>query len=341
MGSYLPDVVAGCIQSASRSGRTLSWTIKEINNRGTLVQLVWKAPTAETDASGKLVGSNKNSLPVTVSVSKKKHSPSRLRRNRERRLRFVSQKQGDTTVHSKSDIDPGISHETMVSVGDPQMKQSKNASRETAPSTTSTVTQAQLDLPPVIEVVAECKSVPAVSDTSQGHLEDPPVAPVRDVADCESGSTKIDSSATVDCKSSICKCLSDSPDLGLGSVSYPSDKPGCFVRYEGRKGEVINWQSKYKDVLIPVLHHGSVASGVDKCKLCRFHLEGYCRRGDRCTYAHSWEDRLEWICPTCSKDNKVDCDQKWEHILNYKCVGVFKVLDGRTVSDFLAALDHT
>ena len=74
MGSYLPDVVAGCIQSTSRSGRTLSWTIKE-NNRGTLVQLVWKAPTAETDAcaSGKLMGSNKNSLPVTVSVSKKKH----------------------------------------------------------------------------------------------------------------------------------------------------------------------------------------------------------------------------------------------------------------------------
>ena len=68
VGSYLPDVVAGCIQSASRSGRTLSWTIKE-NNRGTLVQLVWKATTAETDASGELMGSNKNSLPVTVSVS--------------------------------------------------------------------------------------------------------------------------------------------------------------------------------------------------------------------------------------------------------------------------------
>ena len=109
--------------------------------------------------------------------------------------------------------------------------------------------------------MAECKSVPAVSDTSQGHLEDPPVAPVQDVADCESGSTKIhvDSSATVDCESSICKCSSDSPDLELGSVSYPSDKPGYFVRFEGRKGEVINWQSKYKDVLIPVLHHGSVA----------------------------------------------------------------------------------
>ena len=70
------------------------------------------------------------------------------------------------------------------------------------------------------------------SDTSQGHLEDPPVVPVRDVADCESGSTKIDSSVTVDCESSICKCLSDSPDLGLGSVSYPSDKPGCFNLFD-------------------------------------------------------------------------------------------------------------
>ena len=136
MGSYLPDVYAGCIQSASRSGRTLSLTIKE-NSHGTLVQLVRKAPTAETDASGKLMGSNKNSLPV-VSVSKKKHSPSRLKRNRERLLRFVSQKQGDATVHSKSDMVPGISRETMVSVGDPQMKQSKSASQETAPSTTST-----------------------------------------------------------------------------------------------------------------------------------------------------------------------------------------------------------
>ena len=169
------------------------------------------------------------------------------------------------------------------------------------------------------------------------------MAPVQDLADCESGSTKIDSLATVDCESSVvlCRCSSDSPDLDLGSVLYPSDKAECFVRYEGQKGEVMNWQSKYKDVLIPVLHHGSVASGVDKCELCRFHLERYCRRGERCTYAHSWEDRLEWISPTCSKDNKVDCDQKWKHILNNKCVGVFKVLDGRTVSDFLAALDHT
>ena len=76
-------------------------------------------------------------------------------------------------------MDPGVSRETMVSVGDPQMKQSKSASRETAPSTTSTATQVQLDLPPVIEVVAECKSVPAVSYTSQGHSFGRPTSGTR------------------------------------------------------------------------------------------------------------------------------------------------------------------
>ena len=59
----------------------------------------------------------------------------------------------------------------------------------------------QLDLPPVFKDLAEYKSDPAVSDTSQDHLEDPPMALVQDVADCESGSTKIASSVTIDCES--------------------------------------------------------------------------------------------------------------------------------------------
>ena len=41
---------------------------------------------------------------------------------------------------------------------------------------------------------------------------------------------------------------------------------------------------------------------------------------------------LEWICQTCFKDNNAECDQKWEDILNYECIGVFKVLDDQTVS---------
>ena len=74
--------------------------------------------------------------------------------------------------------------------------------------------------------------------------------------------------------------------VDLGSITKVLDSPGCFIRYEGKSGETINWNSSYTDVLIPVLHHGAIASGVDKCDLCRFHLEGSCRCGLRCTYAH-------------------------------------------------------
>ncbi len=71
------------------------------------------------------------------------------------------------------------------------------------------------------------------------------------------------------------------------------------------------------------------------CELCHFHLDGTCRCGQRCTYAHSWDERLEWICPICTKDGKCICDEKWQHILQYKCIGVYVVADGRTVGEFL------
>ena len=44
--------------------------------------------------------------------------------------------------------------------------------------------------------------------------------------------------------------------------------------------------------------------GVDKCDLCHFHLNGTYRRGSRCTYAHSWAERIEWTCPICIVDGK-------------------------------------
>ena len=37
-----------------------------------------------------------------------------------------------------------------------------------------------------------------------------------------------------------------------------SNTPGCFLRYEGRR--IGNWHSSYRGVLIPVLHHGAIAS---------------------------------------------------------------------------------
>ena len=52
-------------------------------------------------------------------------------------------------------------------------------------------------------------------------------------------------------------------------------------------------------------------------------------------YAHSWSERSEWICPVCSMHDKIECDQKWEHILQYNRVGIYRVLDGRTVAEFL------
>ena len=129
-----------------------------------------------------------------------------------------------------------------------------------------------------------------------------------------------------------------SPLSQLGSVSHVPDKPGHFVRLEGRSGQAYKpslYSRPYVDVLIPVLHRGAIASGVDKCELCRHHLDGDCRRGVRCTYAHSWDERLEWICPTCTNDHKLECDNKWQHILSYKKLGVMVVDDGRSVADFL------
>ena len=38
LSSCLPEIVAACIQSAARSGKKLSWMLKE-NVRGTLVQI--------------------------------------------------------------------------------------------------------------------------------------------------------------------------------------------------------------------------------------------------------------------------------------------------------------
>ena len=78
-----------------------------------------------------------------------------------------------------------------------------------------------------------------------------------------------------------------------------------------------------------------MCGGVDKCDLCHFHLEGNCRRGSRCTYAQSWAERIEWTCPICTVDGKLDCDQKWQHILKCRHVGVYTVLDGLTVGEFL------
>ncbi len=43
---------------------------------------------------------------------------------------------------------------------------------------------------------------------------------------------------------------------------------------------------------------------------------------------------FEWICSICTDGGKRECDPKWQHILKYECIGVYTVVDGRTVKEF-------
>ena len=79
----LPEVVAVCINLALNSGRTLSWKIQE-SCRGTSVQLFWKG------------GGSDCSLEPQVELApprtKKKNSPSEVRRNQRRLAEFMKTK---------------------------------------------------------------------------------------------------------------------------------------------------------------------------------------------------------------------------------------------------------
>ena len=108
------------------------------------------------------------------------------------------------------------------------------------------------------------------------------------------------------------------------------------MRNEGKKGETVFWsENPCTDTIIPVLHHGAIGYGTDKCDLCRFYLDD----GDCRTYAHGWHDRIEWTCPVCTQKKKIECDSKWQHI--HQRVGVFSVEDGQTVADFLESENST
>ena len=94
----LPELVKKAIISACESGRKLSWKIQE-NDRGTLVQLVWKpepflvgnsSKNSEASSNWNLAARN---CPWTAQKSKKQHPPSRLRRNARRLASFIEKKQ--------------------------------------------------------------------------------------------------------------------------------------------------------------------------------------------------------------------------------------------------------
>ena len=94
-----PELVKKAITSACKSGRKLSWKIQE-NDRGTLVQLVWKpelflagnsSKNSEVSSNWNLAGRNS---PRTAQKSKKQHRPpSRFRRNVRHSASFIEKKQ--------------------------------------------------------------------------------------------------------------------------------------------------------------------------------------------------------------------------------------------------------
>ena len=95
----LPDLVAKAVISACSSGRKLSWKIQE-SEKGTLIQLVWKAANSFTGDTGKKteVCSNWNNSPVysnrqSIVQKPQRNPPSRVRRNARRLKAFIECKQ--------------------------------------------------------------------------------------------------------------------------------------------------------------------------------------------------------------------------------------------------------
>ena len=156
----------------------------------------------------------------------------------------------------------------------------------------------------------------AIQDNASTILDKPSISPKDNCATA----WQEDNMVSLDIDPSGCH-----PHLGLIKRVIDTHH---FVRYEGKEGQTRqppSFMPEYTDVLIPVLHRGAIACGVHKCDLCCYHLQGSCRRGARCTYAHSWDERLERICQICTKDDRVECDTKWEHILKYIQLGPYQV----------------
>ena len=91
----LPDLVTKAVISACNLGRKLSWEIQE-SEKGTLIQLVWKAVNSFTGKSE--VCSNWNMLPThncqtIVQKPQRRNHPSRVRRNARRLKAFIERTQ--------------------------------------------------------------------------------------------------------------------------------------------------------------------------------------------------------------------------------------------------------
>ncbi len=125
-------MVAKAIACASSSGRKLSWKIQD-NQRGTLVQLVWKNGfgTAGGTSSGAKVGINWNTVPAVDSarrpsgvsgmpMTRRSVPPSRKCRN-DRRLQ-------DFLLKQRNQLDGGVKTQAQPKSNDQELESSSTKS---------------------------------------------------------------------------------------------------------------------------------------------------------------------------------------------------------------------
>ena len=156
----LPELVRSALCSACNSGKHLSWRVQE-NEKGVLIQLVWKAQKERSSVSGMAtrVGSNwnhtaeprhplsghtnrvgasnwksrsiKHSNESRKPVRKKKISPSRARRNARRLQALLERKQVLKADLPASQKEPdSISRENTVIAKDKSVSQDEHVSQE-------------------------------------------------------------------------------------------------------------------------------------------------------------------------------------------------------------------
>ncbi len=85
-----------------------------------------------------------------------------------------------------------------------------------------------------------------------------------------------------------------------------------YVHYVRSNGEIRDWDADTSSLpLLPVLHHGAVANRMKKSRFCFNSVKDRCRRDSTdCPFAHSWDERLEYICPVCTEDGLTECEKK-------------------------------
>ena len=164
------------------------------------------------DSTGhKLVSINKNSVPQ----KRKKYSPSRQGRSQERLLRFISCKQ------HKQESSESVSDRKTVTAA------VVSGSPDTVVPETLLRKDQSVDVIPVSQLTVQPPCTASIAPDDQPDVEILPG--VEDQVNDSIAMQQVD----------------------LGSITKPPDKPGCFIRYEGRDGQTINSHSRCFDSSSP------------------------------------------------------------------------------------------